>query len=130
LTGRWKEHRFHLTDDLGDPSVNPYELGKRFIYRPRWTAGHFGVQRDIVKAMCIDSGEELRGAWKAIVNHGGPEAQPKAMALLERMPDRPEVLNWATALEVGKRHDPVDALREWTVFFRTSYKEARQEAGG
>jgi hypothetical protein len=88
------------------------------------------VQRDLVKAMCIDSGQELRAAWKAIVEHGGPAAQPRALALLQRLPDRPEALTWALAPDVGKRHDPLEVMREWTKFFRASYDEARRTAEG
>ncbi len=118
------------TDALGDPDVNPYELARKFVYHPRWTAGHFGVQRELVRAMCLDSGEELRAAWKAILAHGGPAAQLAALEQLGRMPDRPEPLTWASAPDIGKRHDPADYVREWTLFFRDSYRAARRMAEG
>lgn len=118
------------SDALGDPSVNPYELARKFVYHPRWTAGHFGVQRDIVRAMCLDSGDELRAAWRAINAHGGAAAQRAAMEQLGRMPDRPEPLTWAAALDIGKRRDTGDHVREWTVFFRDSYRTARRLAEG
>ena len=119
----------YLSDNLADPQVNPYALGAQFTYQPRWTGGHFGLQRDLVRAMCLDSGDELRAAWKAILDHGGPEKNPKAMALLQQMPDRPAPLDWRSAIGDYKQIDRLAYLREWTAFFRKRYDEARQAAG-
>jgi ABC-type Fe3+ transport system substrate-binding protein len=130
LQAAYERHRAHTSDALGDPAVNPYELAREFTYQSRWTGAHFGVQRDLIRAMCMDAGEELQGAWKAVLNHGGPEQQPAAMALLGRMPDRPEPLTWTSAPGIAKRFEPVDYMREWTLFFRESYRQAEAEAEG
>jgi hypothetical protein len=124
----FESHRPFLSDALGDPAVNPYELARQFTYEPRWTGRHFSTLRNLVRAMCLDSGEELRAAWKAILDAGGPEAQPRAMEILGRLPDAPERLTWRTALDVSRRHDTLDLMKEWTVFFRRSYREAREAA--
>jgi len=60
-----------------DPEVQPYELSKDFVYRPEWTASIFSAQAFIIRAMCIDSHEELKHAWRALIAAGFP---PKAMA--------------------------------------------------
>lgn len=117
-----------MADDLAAPEINPYALAARFPYEARWTSRHFGVQRDIIKAMCLDSFDELQAAWAAIARAGGPEACPEAMAQLGKMPDRPEPLTWASALEIPKKYQRLDYLREWTAFFRASYREARRLA--
>jgi iron(III) transport system substrate-binding protein len=119
-----ERHRVYAADPLEDPAVNPYALAEAFTYRPRWTARHFGVHRDLIRAMCMDAGDELRAAWAAIAAAGGPERCPAAMALLERMPDRPEPFTWADAPTVGDRFDRMDVQREWAAFFRRSYREA------
>jgi len=124
----FETHRAYTTENLGDPSVNPYALAGQFVYRPRWTGSHFGIQRDLIRAMCMDAGDELRAAWQAILAHGGPQALPEAMAVLERMPDRPEPLTWTSALEIPKRYDTLEYMREWTVCFRQNYRMARQLA--
>lgn len=116
------------SDPLCDPDVNPYALASAFTYRPRWTGGHFSVHRTLIKAMCLDAGDELRAAWRAIIEAGGPEACPDAVAALERMPDDPEPLTWASAPGILKRHDALDTTRRWTLFFRRSYAEARRLA--
>jgi len=126
----YERHRKHTVDPLGDPQVNPYRLAGQFTYHPRWTARHFSVHRHLVRAMCLDAGRELQAAWSAIHRHGGPEANPGAMALLQRLPDSPEPLTWAGAMTIGKRHDSLDYVREWTRFFRASYTEAERAAGG
>jgi len=123
-----ESHRPHTHDDLTDPDVDAYALAARFEYQPRWTGRHFGMQRDLVRAMCLDSGDELRAAWRAIRDAGGPEAAPEALALLLRMPDQPEPLTWASATGAhgGLRREEV--LRVWTAFFRASYREAERRA--
>lgn len=117
-------HLLHASEDLASPEIDPYRLAGGFVYRPRWTAGHFAVLRDIIRAMCIDSQEELQAAWGAVIRGGGPESQPRAAALLGRLPDRPHPLTWRTALDAGGAGDRQALLTEWTVFFRRSYREA------
>lgn len=124
------KHRARTSDDLGDPGVDPYAIAASFEYQQRWTGGHFSVHRNLIRAMCMDSGEELKAAWKTIVAHGGPSAQPEAMALLNRMPDVPEALTWRSAPILDRTHKPHDLMSDWTKFFRKSYEEAKSMAGG
>ncbi|MBN1268480.1 MAG: ABC transporter substrate-binding protein [Kiritimatiellae bacterium] len=123
-------HREYAADDLADPAVNPYALAENFTYRSRWTGRHFGVHRDLIKAMCLDSGDELRAAWGAILEHGGPERQTEAVALLARLPDQPAPLTWRSAPDMTKKHDRMECLRAWTEFYRESYREAKRMAEG
>lgn len=125
---RYAHHRPHLVDALGDPEVNPYVLAEQFVYQPRWTGQHFNIQRDLIRAMCMDAGDELRGAWAAITAAGGAEQQPEAMALLVRLPTVPDPVTWSSALYITREHDRLDYMREWTLFFRKSYAEAEAAA--
>jgi ABC-type Fe3+ transport system substrate-binding protein len=118
-----------LSDNLADPAINPYALAAQFTYCPRWTGAHFGLQRDLVRAMCLDSGDELRAAWKTILDHGGPDKNPQAMALLLAMPDHPAPLTWRSAITDYKSIDRLACLREWTAFFRQNYRNAQAAAG-
>ena len=127
VQARAEAHARHTSDDLLDPAVDAYHLAGAFEYQPRWTAAHFGFFRQLVRAMCMDAGEELRTAWKAIVDAGGPEANPEAMALLQRLPDRPVPITWKTAGEAAGA-DAMDAMRAWTIFFRDSYGDAAAAA--
>ena len=130
LQAAYASNRPYLSDDLADPHINPYALGAQFVYQPRWTGAHFGLQRDLVRAMCIDSGDELRAAWGAILAHGGPEKNPRAMALLLQLPDQPAPLNWRSAIGAYKQIDRLACLREWTAFFRARYREAQAAVEG
>jgi len=102
---------------------NPYEVAQTFHYRPEWTGGHFNVQRDLIRAMCLDSADELKAAWRAIIAGGGPALQPAAMELMQRLP-----VTWGTAREVTRQQDRLTYLREWTEFFRANYRAAEAEA--
>ncbi len=121
-------HRPYTNDDLTDPGVDAYALAARFDYQPRWTGRHFGIQRDLVKAMCLDSGDELRAAWRAVRTAGGPGAAPRAMAMLQRLPDVPEPLTWSSAIGAYNGYRREEVLRAWTAFFRASYREAEATA--
>ena len=129
----YERHRLFTTDDLGQPHMDMYRLAHEFPYRPRWTAGYFGLFRDLIRAMCMDSGRELHAAWAAIIAAGGPEKCPRAMAALQRLPQRPEPLTWASGLSMGRKYDRLDLLREWTIQYRAQYEEAarlaREEGG-
>ena len=126
IQARAEEHNKYTSDDLLDPSVDAYFLAGAFDYQFRWTGRHFAFFRQLVRAMCMDSGQELRHAWKAIIDAGGPEANPKAVEFLERMPNLPIPITWTGALETMSQYDTIDYMREWTIFFRNSYKEVEE----
>ena len=113
-------HAAHTSDPLTDPAVDAYRLSGSFDYIPRWTASHFAFFRLLVRAMCMDAGPELKAAWRAIVAAGGPEANPAAMSALCRLPPN---LSWSSAPTLA-RGNAMDLSREWTLFFRDSYREA------
>lgn len=117
-----------MSDNLAAPEVNPYELAKDFTYRTRWSGRHFGIQRDLVRAICIDSGDELRAAWEAIIDHGGPDANPEAMALLLALPGKPVPVTWESAVGDYKSIPRLEYMRIWTAEMRANYREARKIA--
>lgn len=119
-----KQHMQYAADNLADPQINPYALAERFTYRPRWTASHFGVHRDLVRAMCLNASEELQRAWKAVISHGEPVRQAAALSMIARLPDRPEPLTWRSAPRLVREYSRLDYMREWTVFYRASYRAA------
>ena len=130
MNAKATEHAAHTSDDLLHDDVNPYQLSKRFTYYSRWTAGHFNIHRDLIRAMCLDAGEELRAAWRAIVENGGPEVQVEAMSVLTQLPDNPVPLSWESAPAIPKDHSRLDYMREWTIFFRDNYRQAGRLAAG
>ncbi len=88
--------------------------------------------------MCVDAADELKEAWRAIIDGGGPAKQGAAMERLQALPQvklydraaKTEVdimLNWRTAPDVIKRYDKLEYTRKWTIFFRESYRAAREQ---
>lgn len=123
IHAQFEAHRRYTADDLADPSVNPYALAERFTYRPRWTSAHFGVHRDLIRAMCLNAAADLQKAWAA-ANRADPARRERALAAIARLPTTPIPLTWGTALRITRVYRRMDYLRDWTVFFRASYREA------
>jgi iron(III) transport system substrate-binding protein len=141
IQASFEKHRTYAVDDLGDPTVDPYQLARTFVYRARWTGSHFGIQRDLIRAMCLDSADELRAAWRAIIDSGGPQKNPRAIELMQQPPvvelrsrgrggrvERVE-LNWRTAPDISKRYENLEYMRKWTTAFRDQYCAAEAAAG-
>ena len=128
LMAAFKRHEPYLSDDLASPTVDAYALADQFQYNYRWTARHFRVQRHLIRAMCLDGGHELRLAWEAILQNGGPQDNAEAMKCFEELPNKPIPLTWRSALSMTKQYDKIDYMREWTLFFRETYEKARVAA--
>ena len=127
------EHKQWAVDDLTDPTIDPYQIAKQFTYYPRWTGQHFGVLRDLTRAMCMDSQQELRDAWTAA--HANGSESPKVLAAIRQLPTvmlvkhgdtvaKPVELNWRVAPGIPANYDYIDYMREWTDAFRDIYRKA------
>ena len=120
-------HRPRLTDNLADPAINPYEVGKKFTYHRCWTGHHFNIHRNLIKAMCLDAGEELKAAWEAIQQHGGAEKNQAAMQAFSALP---EDFDWRSAIDSYSKTTPLDYMQRWVVHFRQTFKKAKALAEG
>jgi iron(III) transport system substrate-binding protein len=118
----FETHRPHLTDDLADPAINPYQVGLKFTYRKRWTGQHFNIHRNLIKAMCLDAGEELKGAWQAIQQHGGTDKNPAAMQAFSAMP---EAFTWRSAIDTYNKANQLETMRRWVMHFRQTFQKAK-----
>jgi ABC-type Fe3+ transport system substrate-binding protein len=124
---RYERHAPHTSDDLSDETVNPYHLASQFTYVSGWTGGHFGIHRNLIRAMCLDAADELSAAWSSIVRAGGPEAVPEAMEALLSLPDG---VTWRGVLDAERYSsaNQMTYMREWVLFFRQQYRLARELA--
>lgn len=117
------EHRAHMSD----PDAQPFVLAEEFEYHGEWTGPLFGLIRVLLRSMVIDAHPELRQAWEAILEAGGPEAVPDAMAALRRLPfELKDAGEEAKAIRLPE--DRVFRMRAWGEFFRASYREAERLA--
>ncbi|MBP5586797.1 MAG: ABC transporter substrate-binding protein [Lentisphaeria bacterium] len=115
-------------DQLALPDYRPYDLGGTFEYRSDWTGRYFSLIRVLIKCAALDPEDDLRTAWKAILDNGGPEANPESMAELLTLPvpyesaaDESKALN-------GTPAEAAAARRRWTEAARTSYLRAAELA--
>ena len=60
-----------------DPAILPYAAGKALIYDPALTGSSFTAIRLVIRAMCLDTHEELKTAWGALIANKFP---PQATA--------------------------------------------------
>ncbi len=121
------EHLRHMSD----PNAMPYKRATGFTYHPEWTGPLFSVIRVLVRAMCIDTHNELVAAWETIHRAGGPAVCPQAMAALNSLPagaDYAAILA-TSSHRLGNKLEEVRLAREWIIFFRAQYRQARELAG-
>jgi iron(III) transport system substrate-binding protein len=131
IEARHIEHKQHAVDDLTDPNIDPYQLARQFTYYKRWTDEHFGVMRNLTRAMCMDSGEELRDAWARLHRPITDATEANTTNFARPIRQLPTItldgktlpLNWRTAPDFNQ-YDSLDVMREWTRAFRELYKEA------
>ncbi len=108
------------------PDADPYRQASSFVYRGAWTAAYFSLIQLQVKVMVLDCQDELRAAWKAIIDAGGMEAVPQAAEAFSRLPFKhSEGLKLFSGADMQRK---TEIQREWTVFYKQNYIEARQLA--
>jgi ABC-type Fe3+ transport system substrate-binding protein len=109
------------------PGIHPYEDSGNFIYQRDLTGASFNTLRQLVKVMCIDSHEEMKGAWLAMRDAGMPA---DAMAVFSDV----SIMPYALGGQGDPAFDGSDALQtaahaarigEW---FRTNYRNAQAMA--
>ena len=111
-----------------DPSEDPYAIAQQFTYHPEWTGKSFTLIQALIKAIALDSREELIPAWDAICAAGGPERVPEAW---EQFTWMPVTLVGAPALQAEYRASPQAAItlqRQWIEQASLHYRLARSYA--
>ena len=112
------------------PDYRPYDLGGTFEYKSAWTGRYFSLIRVLVKCVALDPEDDLRAAWKAILDNGGPEANPEAMAELLSIPVPYETAADESKALSGTPAEAAAARTRWTETARQSYLRAAELARG
>ena len=112
------------------PDYRPYDLGGTFEYKSAWTGRYFSLIRVLVKCVALDPEDDLRAAWKAILDNGGPEANPEAMAELLTLPVPYEKAAEESNFLNGTPAEAAAARTRWTEAARDSYRRAEKLARG
>jgi hypothetical protein len=131
-------HRLPIRRDLytaaylahaSQPDLHPFEAGELLTYDRELTGGAFNTLRKIVRVMCIDSHDEMKAAWQALIAAGMPADALAVFADVSSLP-------YAT---VGQGDpglddpDPIVAERraaELAAGFRANYRRAEAMARG
>ena len=118
---------------MSDSEINPFSPKEALDYRGRWTGPYFGLIRILIKCAVIDPRDELRLAWKAILDAGGPEAVPEAMQEFNALPFSYADINQANlalnpAAKGNTMMKTLELRRRWSDFFRQQYIKAEQLA--
>lgn len=115
-----------------DPDYNPYESGRSFTYRADWTGRYFSMIRILIRCLTLDVQDELRDAWHAIIQAGGPEKVPQAYAEFCRLPFKfRDAKEAAAGLKVTRTRTKVEVAalcRKWSDQARAQYIRAAELA--
>jgi hypothetical protein len=109
------------------PDLHPYRGDELLAYDRELTGHAFNTLRRIVRVMCIDSHEEMKAAWQAIIRAGMPT---DAIAVFADV----SILPYATSGrgDPGLDHrDPLVAEQRATEvgnWFRANYRKAEAMA--
>lgn len=109
------------------PENLPYQDKANFTYDPALTGKAFNTLRQLVKAMCIDSHEEMKSSWAAMKHAGMPAA---ALAKFSDV----SILTYAQGGKGDPRFDGSDALKTAAnsahigAWFRANYEMAEEMA--
>ena len=113
---------------FSDPNVMPYLNTKEFTYEPSWTGNAFSSIRFIIKMMAVDTHNEQRKAWKALIDNNFP---PRATAVFHDL----SLVNYhaatkriATILSNPDRIQQVKLARSLADKFRGHYERSTEMA--
>ncbi len=111
-----------------DPEAMPFETSGDFVYDPELTQNVFGSLRFIIRVMCMDSHDELKSAWKSLIDADFPV---RAMAIFNDVSEvsyekaQHEIKR---AIESGSKIDLVEqSIRKGTVF-RVNFSKVKNMA--
>jgi iron(III) transport system substrate-binding protein len=123
------EHR----EMRSDPDIFPYELAKEFRYTEKRTAALFRTFAFIIRVMCIDTHDELKSAWEALIaaRQRTGSFPPEALAAFEDV----AAVDYAAAQgsirkTVGDKNkiNEVQLAKDLAAKFRANYRRAAELA--
>jgi len=102
-----------------DP-VNPFELARPL---PPNTPRYFSVIPTVLHAMAMDIHEELRAAWRAILDTEDPDRRQQMLESFDALPFTEAELLAAPGRWADDPHAQTADRLAWTAFFRGQYRK-------
>ncbi len=129
-------HRTPIRRDMYDaetlalttiPDARPYEDEGNFTYDRALTGKVFNTLRQLVKVMCIDSHEEMKAAWDAIIAAGMPA---DALAVFNDVSKVSYGIAGQGDVGLDSKDTMIQAerMKELGEWFRGNYRKAREMA--
>jgi ABC-type Fe3+ transport system substrate-binding protein len=113
-----------------DPDVDPYAPGAAggFVYHPQWTASLFSVISFVIRTAFIDSHDELKEAWQALIAAGFPPQATAAFSDISAIDLTQSSGPIHDALRSPHKLNAVVMARDLDEHFRDQYREAAELA--
>lgn len=111
-----------------DQEVKPYEMANRFFYDSELTGHLFTPLRNIIRVMCIDTHEEMKSAWEALIEADFPEEASAAFFNVEPVSYEAAVNKIRPTLKAKDKVMAVKMANRLGKHFRTHYAEAERLA--
>ncbi len=107
----------------------PYEQARGFTYHEEWTAPLFRAISLIIRTMCIDSHDELREAWSALIAADYPPEAMAAFSDVSRV-SHSEAWEIRTTMRSANKLEEARLAKELSEAFRAQYRRAADLARG
>ncbi len=114
--------------DMVDGAVMPYEVASEFIYDYDLTGRHFTPLRNIIRAMCIDSHEEMKSAWAALIDADFPANATAKFYDVSPVGYDETLSKIKVTMKSGDKVAVVRMMNELGSHFRENYREAERMA--
>lgn len=121
---------FYLPKELknaSDPDEMPYEKNT-FVYNANYTAPTYNSLRVIIRAMCMDSDQELHTAWKSLSDNGFPPIATRNFADMSFVTYDKVTKHIAVVLNGENKVIQARLARDLTSNFRNQYIGAAEMA--
>ncbi len=115
--------------NASDPHELPYQ-NNTFVYKAEYTSEMFQALRFIIRAMCIESHEELRDAWVALQAHGFPKQAMTAFQNMDMVGYEKVLKGMVPILGGSDKVQQARLARDLANQFRGNYVRARDLAEG
>jgi iron(III) transport system substrate-binding protein len=112
---------YELLGDKVDVPTDPFKWKTTFVYNDEKGSARYGIMGDLIGSMTIDMHQDLKNAWKAVIDGGMKEAAVKRLVAVP--------VSEEEAIQMGKEKWDNQEFRntklaEWTKFAQNKYKEA------
>ncbi|MDA7882185.1 extracellular solute-binding protein [Akkermansiaceae bacterium] len=113
-----------------DAGVMPYEAADEFLYDSTLTGKHFSPLRLIIRVMCIDSHQEMKAAWEALIEADFPKEASEKFFDVSPIGYQDALDKVRVTMKAGDNVALMRMTNELGRHFRENYREAERLAKG